>query len=174
MQDFIYCLLKFLRDLIPTFVGVGLGIPAGLYLENRIKRHKKLESEKLAHQRELEILLLLKEELDWNSNRLLERRNGNQDPSLAMRRNSLKDTLWISLSASGDIKFIDDPLLLNRLASVYYVVGDCRELERLQMQSVVNRGITGVILENIGGFYQLASDSITEAQKMLKQKLKES
>jgi hypothetical protein len=100
--------------LFATFLGVGLGIPAGLYLEGRIeKRTGKV--------RKAKILSAIREELEINVSYLTNYKahlEGRETRTLTTIRNET----WIAFREGGELEWIRDPTLLNQLASVYFFI----------------------------------------------------
>jgi hypothetical protein len=136
LSPFVYILLfrpaeefwgNIFGNLFATSLALIAGVPVGLWVDRYIKDAENKKLEKLNRVRELEILKLVKEELHFalNSN-FIPYRKGKTNKVQSM---PYKVELWDTLSASEQIKYIDSPELLNRIASAYYVIKSVRYIE---------------------------------------------
>lgn len=132
--------VDFVRTLVATFVGAALGFLVALYIDraqrqeadearrrqltedDRKQRDRDQEAEhreaerqvKLARERRVAVLSLLREELGRVPDQMGQRQNRNQLPF-----DRLTDIVWRSFSSSGELRWIDDIVLLRKLASAY-------------------------------------------------------
>jgi len=117
----------FLSNLLATIVGVGLGIPAALWINRQIEsRTEKVRKEK--------ILKVLLDELKENSV-ILETWKG-KDHDFSKKPSVMEGILplyvslytesWDAFSNGGELEWINDPVLLNILATSYNRVSAIR------------------------------------------------
>ena len=140
----------FYRSLAATFIGAALGFLVALYIDRLQRteaerarratddaseqREKARESE-LARDRRVAILSLLRSELGRVPNQMAARQDRNHLPN-----DSLTDILWRSLSASGELRWIQELDLLRQVASAYDLVAVEIEMERRWLEA---RAVSG-------------------------------
>jgi len=164
-------------NLLATVLALVAGIPVALWIDRFIKRREEKEKYSLERKREKELLELVKEELDFSSARLNDR--SKDKGSLPIQ--PLKTDLWEAASSSGAIHLIENPKLLNRIASAYYVLKTVKRIEEechkaLRGATVTfSDGTTATqrLLTDARGFDNLLSESIEEALKLIDHRIKE-
>jgi len=138
---------------LATMAGIIGGIPIALEINRLIIRtteRKKLIEEKA---KEKDLLLLLKEELHFNKDRLEKRNNNQGDLPLY----PFKSDLWDAVSDSGEIRFIKNSGLLNRIASVYYIIKTVKKIE--EQCYVASRSATVTFGNNVTAVQLLLTDA---------------
>lgn len=138
---------------LATMAGIIGGIPIALELNRlimRVEDRKKSIEEKL---RERDLLLLVKEELHFDKDRLEERVNNPTGLPLY----PFKSDLWDAVSDSGEIKFIKDPGLLNRIASAYYIIKAVKNIEEQCYRA--SRSATVSFANNVTAVQLLLADA---------------
>lgn len=120
---------------LATLLGIIAGVPIALAIERQ--RIAREEQERVAESREraINVSSLIRDELVHNSNRLAERLSDKTSLPLL----PLKSDLWRALSDSGEIRWIDNPPVLNNIATSYYYVGVVSAIEDKCYQAM--RGI---------------------------------
>jgi hypothetical protein len=107
-------------DTLATIIGIAIGIPVALAIDRTINMREKRE-------RKERILSLLVRELQLNRDSIQNLWTGKEwyergtYVSLA-----LKDDLWRALSDGGDLQWIDNAELLDKIAYAYYFIGQLR------------------------------------------------
>ncbi len=109
---------------LSTAAALVAGVPIALWIDRHIKSREDAESGKEERKRELELLELLKEELQFSLNGLDRR------AAEFIEIQPLKSDLWGAIASSGKVNLIRSHRLLNRIASAYYVVDIVRDIER--------------------------------------------
>lgn len=102
---------------LATLIGVILGIPAALWLNNLGERSTEKEhKKKILHLLRIEIRLNYDYVNAWHDKVGLQKQ-------LAMQISDfLKDESWRAFSDGGEIQWIKDPTLLSELSDAYYEV----------------------------------------------------
>lgn len=103
---------------LATMLGIIGGIPIALEINRftlRLEEKKKLDE---AKQKNRDILLLIRQELIFNIGRLKDR----QSSPDALQRHPYQVDVWEAFSDSGEIKWISNMQLLNRIASAYSII----------------------------------------------------
>ena len=120
---------------LATLLGIIAGVPIALAIERQ--KISREEQERAAEHREraIKVSFLIRDELVYNSNRLAERLNNKVSLPLL----PFKNDLWRALSDSGEIRWIDNPPILNKIASAYYYIGVVSAIEDKCYQAI--RGI---------------------------------
>ena len=111
----------FWADLFATFIGVIIGIPIALYIyafqEMSRREHEKIEEEK----RKEKILSAIKNELEFNKDLLTKAKEVEiEEEGKGLNLVMANVETWKAFSEGGEIQWIKDPKLVNRLANVYY------------------------------------------------------
>ncbi len=164
-------------NMFATILALIAGIPIALWIDRRIKLGEEERTYIYARMREKDLLELIKEELQFSLNSLfLQGKKGN---STSMIIQPLKSDLWESLTASEEIKYIEDPNLLNRIASAYYVLKIVKGIEEQAYVALRTSAIQvtlpdgtkksgfQLLLEDARRFDKLFEDSTDEALKMI-------
>lgn len=152
---------------LSTSAALIAGIPIALWIDRHIKRKELIEATASQRLKELELLELLKEELEFCLNGLALR-----VPQF-VEIQPLKSDLWGAAAAAGKLNAIRSHRLLNRIASAYYVINVVREIEKrgyvaLRGATITfNNGQTAVqqVWADARRFDGLLRDSIAEAIK---------
>lgn len=153
--------------LLSTAAALIGGIPFALWIDRTIKNHEELKTKKQERKKEIELLELLKEELNFTNNSL----DGRKEITNALPVQPLKSDLWSAITAAGKLNLITNHRLLNRIASAYYVINVVRNIEALTYKAIHGAtvkypdGTTAAqtLLENARSFDKLLTDSISEA-----------
>lgn len=103
---------------LATILGVIGGIPIALEVNRLITDADDRKKRKAEKDKEEAMLHLVKEELDFNLSRLNDRKGNTSSLPL----HPFKTDLWAALSDSGEIKYINNPALLNRITSAYHII----------------------------------------------------
>lgn len=164
-----------MSGLLSTAAALIGGIPVALWIDRAIKHREEKKKKETERTRELELLELLREELDFTESLLNHR---HQNPGNLFIQ-PLKSDLWHAISSAGKLNLISNHRLLNRIASVYYVVDVVKKIEEQGYKAT--RGATvsfsngktaaQILWEDARGFDQLLSDSIKEAIKEIDEEL---
>ena len=110
-----------------TMVGVLVGIPIAVRLamwqqEQRQKREDEKEQAE-SRSRKSRILNLVREELEFNRNKLSEQPVEPDSPfERVISAGGLKDELWRAFSDGGELEWIDDLDLMSILAQAYHCI----------------------------------------------------
>lgn len=148
--------------LFATFLGVGLGIPAGLYLEGRIEK-------RTGEKRRAKILSAIRDELEINVGYLTSYKanlenigRGGSYPVTTIRNET-----WITFREGGELEWINDPILLNQLASVYFLITVINHMTEKYYDKVLRFNIEkteGQLINLIDGI----DDLLEEIEKLFK------
>lgn len=162
-------------NLVATWLGIVLGVPIALTIERR--RQYREEQEKILHKSEIsqKIYQLLKNELAYNEQKLQVRKNDTKH----LDREPLKCTLWEVLCDSGEIKEIDDPIILDKLATAYYYIKIVIDIESklyqamrgINVQYPDGRSASQLLSEEARYFDGILTQRISEAYESLESKL---
>ena len=118
---------NFFTGLISTVLALVAGIPIALWIDRFIKRQEEKKRYNQNRKRELEIIQLIKEEIEFSYKSLfLKEKKGN---SKFITIQQLKSDLWEALAKSQELKHIENPKLLNRIASAYYILNLVKNIE---------------------------------------------
>lgn len=165
----------FIGNWLATVLGLMFGIPIGLEVE-------RLQSQKESKNRKLKILELVKKELNFNHG-LISKNWVGKDP---IERGSfiggnLKDELWNAFSDGGELEWIDNVELLDKIANAYYYIKQLSLLSQKMFSAslITPRSLSGQITTKInqvadgmGGMTEVmiesAIDAIVNEQKQLK------
>lgn len=161
--------------LLSTAAALIGGIPFALWIDRAIKHREEQKTKKQERKKEIELLELLIEELNF-TNSLLEHRKGN---TTSLPIQPLKSDLWAAITAAGKLNVITNHRLLNRIASAYYVINVVRNIEvqayKAARGATVSFGngktATQALIEDARGFDQLLSDSISEALREIDEEM---
>lgn len=164
-------------NLIATGLALIAGIPIAFWVDRQLKHREGENKYREDRLRETRILVLIKEELDFSLNSLfLNGKRGNKE-SLTIQ--PLKSDLWDAFIAGEDVKYIEEPELLNRIASAYYVLKIVKNIEyqahiafrtsaiSFTLSDGIKKNSAQLLLEDARGFDKLFEDSVKEAIKMV-------
>jgi hypothetical protein len=153
------------------------GVPIALWVDRHVKSKDAAQTAQEDRKREIELLELLKEELQFSLNGLARRQ---LSPGI-VEIQPLKSELWAASAAAGKLNHIRSHRLLNRIASAYYVVNAVRDIER--QAYIALRGATVTFsngqtaLQQVWAdarrFDTLLEESIREAQREIDEALRE-
>ena len=116
-----------MSNLLATGLALVAGIPVALWVDRRIKHGEDEVQYKMDRLREANLLGLIREELNFSYTSLfLKGKKGNME-SLTLQ--PLKSDLWDSFIAGEDIKYIEEPDLLNKITSAYYALKSVKNIE---------------------------------------------
>lgn len=115
-----------MSGLLATASALVGGIPLALWIDRHIKAKDAAAAAKEERARELELLDLIKEELQFSFAGLARRQVNTE----AIDIQPLKSDLWVAIAAAGKLNHIRNHRLLNRITSAYYVVNVVRDIER--------------------------------------------
>jgi len=164
-------------NMLATILALVAGIPVALWIDRRVKSGEEGRKYISDRKREINLLELIKEELQFSLNSLfLQGKKGN---STSMTIQPLKSDLLESLTASEEIKYIEDSNLLNRIASAYYVLKIVKRIEEQAYIALRTSAITvtlpdgthksgsQLLLEDARQFDGLFENSVNEALKVI-------
>jgi len=116
-----------------TMVGLIAGVPIGLWINQKQQELQEKErnniEKKINRERKIKILTLLRNELDINRQYLfllIEKQN--DQPAVTIRA-GMKNVLWKAFSDSGELQWINNPSLIDKISSAYYNINALIELE---------------------------------------------
>lgn len=151
-------------NLFASLIAVFVGIPIALKLEAKRKEKETDEMDTKEREKEGNLLLLVKEELEFN-HRLLAPRASNRT---VFPSDPLKHALWDAFESSGSIRVIENPELLNRIVSVYHHIRNVVAIERVAYEQKWPGGLI-----DARKFDSLLESSIVEALKMIDVRIEE-
>ena len=170
-------------DLLATVIALIAGIPIALWIDRQVKKNEDREKNRLARIEENKRLSLIREELDFNFNSLfLKGKKGNVS---TMTVQPFKTDLWDALVTTGEIIYIENPDLLNRITSAYYILKTVKDIEQqayiaLRTSAVqftdthgISKTSAQLLLQDARGFDVLFADSVEEAIKKIDKRRKE-
>lgn len=104
--------------LLAAMVGVIVGVPIALEINRlRVAREEKKKTSE-AKKKGKGVLSLIREELEFNLSRLEDR----QKDATKLPTHPFKVDLWNTFSSSGELRWISNPNLLNRIVSAYHII----------------------------------------------------
>jgi len=129
-----------------TMVGLVAGVPIGLWINRKQQeeqeKSQKQEQAKKSKERKIKILNMTKNELSFNRDILVDFVNDQGQQPGTIYVTGMKDVLWSALSDGGELQWIDDLDLLNKLADAYYHVRALIFLERLYFDPHFDSAVT--------------------------------
>lgn len=168
-------------NMLATVLALIAGIPIALWIDRLAKSREEHQKYLTDRKREKELLGLIKEELGFSYNSLfLKGKKGNKT---SVTIQPLKSDLWDSLTFSEETKYIDDPNVLNRIASAYYVLKIVKNIEeqayvalrtsaiKFTLSDGTKKNSAQLLLEDARVFDSLFEGSIKEALKMIDERL---
>lgn len=113
----------FWNNLVATLMGIAIGVPVGLFVDRKQARRteeKRLRNEERQKQEHItKIVGLLRKELN-DGLRTLKAIRSASSVNTWTGHQPIKIELWQAFSDGGEIHWIDDPNLLDALASAYH------------------------------------------------------
>jgi len=104
----------FVANSLATLLGVGAGIPIALWINNLLEQSSEKEHKQ-------KILHLLCDELEYNSKILSSWiTTGAKKEDVEILVLELKHEVWSAFSDGGETQWIKDPILLGKLANVFF------------------------------------------------------
>jgi len=116
-----------------TMVGLITGVPIGLWINKKqqvLQEQERVNSEKrISYERKSKVLILLRNELYINKQYLdLLIGKQNEQPIITIRA-GMKNVLWRAFSDSGELQWVDDPSLIDKISNAYYNINRLVEYE---------------------------------------------
>jgi len=105
---------QFLSNVLSTIVGVGLAIWGAIWLDRKTHKQTELIGEKEKKLRAFKVLSLINKELNYNLSALK-----TIDDNVPSTYKQLNTESWRAFSDGGEIKYIDNPDLLNSISIAY-------------------------------------------------------
>jgi hypothetical protein len=132
-------------NLFATILGVVVGIPIALEISRRQQASSQaaVASERLVETsvRKRKVLTLLRSELLSNRAKIVVTRGPIEHAKpREVSTAFLSDVLWIAFSDGGELRCVDDPDLLSRIAHAYHEIHSTIRLERLYMEALLFPG----------------------------------
>lgn len=169
-------------NMLATVLALIAGVPIAFWIDRLAQSRQEHQKYHTDRKREKELLQLIKEELYFSHNSLfLKGKRGNK---ASVTIQPLKSDLWDSLISSEETKYIEEPSLLNRIASAYYVLKIVKNIEeqayialrtsaiRFTLPDGTRKNAAQLLLEDARTFDHLFENSIQEALKMIDKRLK--
>ena len=167
--------LEFWDNIVGISLSLIAGIPIALWIDafSRKKETQKTLREEIA--REKDVLLCIKQELDFNEARIKEGRDITQK-----NFHTLQTEMWEVLKSSGDLKLIKNVELLNRITSGYDIALKIKHFEEKALDdwNLGNRGMDiystwKIQKTRATEYYPLFLSSTLEAKKAIAYRLSE-
>lgn len=147
--------------LFATFLAVGLGIPAGIWLNHLIERCEEKRRKK-------KILNSLNSELDYNLSQLIIWDKGESGDfeagSLGVK---LRNETWRAFSEGGELEWIKSTKILWFLSNAYNLIRMVQELSE-RHYNLTNFGQTGESGRGVPKYNQLLKDSVRRGKHSIK------
>src|SRR5208283_945824 len=105
---------QFFSDVLATVIGAGLALWGAIWLDRRTHLRDETTRNQEKHDRAIKVLSLILEELQFNLAALKV-----IDENIASTYQQLKIESWQAFSDGGELKPIDDPVLLNAISNAY-------------------------------------------------------
>lgn len=168
-------------NMLATIIALIAGIPTALWVDRRIRSGEESRKYISDRRREKNLLELIKEELEFSYKSLfLSGKKGNKT-SITIK--PLKSDLWDALVSSDETKYIEEPNLLNRITSAYYVLKIVKNIEkqaylalrtsaiRFTLPDGTKKNSAQLLLEDARNFDSLFETSISEALQMINKRI---
>ena len=158
-------------NLLATIFGIVLGVPAAISIDRWRDRIEQSQEKRDAETRKNKVLQILLDELHHNK-KVLSKRLEIEETKYP--HPELKFTAWQAFSNGGEIKWIDDPVLLTHIANAYHFIqllnGDEEiwyraEIERDPRQSWLSPG--DVIRKHIVAIYPQADKVLSQTIEVI-------
>jgi hypothetical protein len=152
---------------LATLLGIVCGVPVALELERQRRRTEDVAKANAAKRLRIEVLTLLREELELVAQQLKDRiKLANGLPKVP-----LKTSIWDVTRASGNLTAISEPDLLQVFSEAYRWIGMIASLEKQRIEVMFGNDRTfpdgkfasEKLEEELRQFLKLASDTVSEA-----------
>ena len=140
---------------LATMLGIIVGVPVALQIERWRASREEQKRVAEARDRAKAVLSLIADELRDNAARLRVAQSLEDKDSLPL--SPFKNDVWEALCDSGEIKWIDNPLLLGEIASTYYLIGVVLSIEEKCYQTL--RGINVTYSDGTSASQRLLEDA---------------
>lgn len=167
--------INFWDGIIGIFLSLVAGIPFALWIDGLIKSREETEKLKEDRLREKDILLFIKQEMDFNSGLILASRDIRSSAF-----HPLQVEMWEVLKSSGDLKLIINTELLNRITSAYDITIKVKHFEEKALDdwnvenSARDIGSTWQVqLNRAKNFYGLLDTSLSTATMAISSRIEE-
>lgn len=130
----------FLGNLLATIIGVIAGIPIALWV-SRLQQdeQEKIEIEikkREETERTIKVLSLVKKELEYNLDQLRKQKQGlSNHKEKFLPIDGQKDELWNAFSDGGELQWIKDLQLLDKISMAYYDIRRVIHLEKMLLEA---------------------------------------
>lgn len=170
-------------NLLATVIALIAGIPVALWIDRQIKKNEDEKKYLSERKKEKDILLLIKEELEFSYKSLF--LNGKKGNTTSMTIQPLKSDLWDALISSEETKHIENASLLNRLSSAYYALKIIKNIEgqayialrtsalQITFPDGTKKNSAQMLLEDARTLDKLFEDNINEALKSIDKRINE-
>ncbi|MBU0580549.1 MAG: hypothetical protein KKA19_05170 [Candidatus Margulisbacteria bacterium] len=168
-------------NMLATVLALIAGVPLALWIDRYAKSIEEKNTYMNAREKEREIISLIREELNFSLVSLfLPKMKGNLS---TINIQPLKADLWEALISSDETKYIEDPELLNKITSAYYVLRTVRSIEEQAYIALRTSAITftlhngtksnsaQLLLKDARGLDKLFEDNMQEAIKAVDERL---
>lgn len=168
-------------NILTTIIALIAGIPTALWVDRRIKSGEENRKYISDRKREKNLLELIKEELEFSYKSLF--LSGKKGNKTSITIQPLKSDLWDALVSSDETKYIEEPNLLNRISSAYYVLKIIKNMEkhayialrtsaiRFTLPDGTKKNAAQLLLEDARSFDSLFENSIKEALEMINKRI---
>ena len=161
--------LDSLSNLIATIIGIAIGLPIAFWLDRISRERNDKEKEKEIKRNLQKILSILLTELDEN---IFALRQLHSD--VINFYHPVQMESWRAFSDGGELKWIHDPALINKLTLAYGSIGNYKFVLENYYDSYVYLVRTNNVrwsepqFNTVRRFRDIASKSVTEAHDFLK------
>ena len=118
-----------IAGLLSTLVGLLIGIPIALRLNHIQEQNDLVKTANEDKERKKNIVTIVRNELLFNKGLLTDRQPNEKNSDRIVTTENLKDESWNSLSDGGELKYINDPELLDIISKAYYYIRIIKYLE---------------------------------------------
>jgi len=159
-----------------TMLGLIAGVPIAFWISQKqieFQEKERVDTEKqISRERKHKILALLRNELEANRqflNFLMEKQN--EQPGVAILA-GMKNVLWRAYSDSGELHWIDNPSLIDRISTAYYNINALIGYESQYSDPYFHSSVSSSkghtyagenTVKNVKSLRPLALESISEA-----------
>lgn len=169
-----------------TIMGLIAGVPIGLWINQKQQdlqeKERVIFEKKISDERKNRVLTLLRNELDTNRqflNLLVEKQN--EQPDIAILA-GMKNVLWKAFSDSGELHWVDNPSLIDKISNAYYNINQLIEYEHRYSDPYFNSAVSSSsgkgtfagerTVKNVQALRPAALESINEAINSIDAELK--
>lgn len=168
-------------NMLATIIALIAGIPSALWIDRRVKSGEESRKYISDRRREKNLLELIKEELEFSYKSLF--LSGKKGNKTSITIQPLKSDLWDALVSSDETKYIEEPSLLNRISSAYYVLKIVKNIEekaylasrtsaiRFTLPDSTRKNAAQLLLEDARNFDSLFENNINKALKMINERI---